>query len=216
VRPIMSGRVAPITAAALTAGALAAALATGCAQPAGVPGTGGTRSGAPQPYAGLERRAIKALEPQRVADLLAGRGAGYALAAELNHYPGPAHVLELRDGLQLSPEQERATRDVFAAMQRDARVLGEQLVALEARLDAAFAGGAATAADVSRLTEEIAAVEGRLRAVHLAAHLEQKALLTPEQVARYDRLRGYAGTAESSGATGAASHHGQGASHGAR
>lgn len=31
-----------------------------------------------QPYAGLQERPIKALDPQRVDDLLAGRGLGYA------------------------------------------------------------------------------------------------------------------------------------------
>ncbi|WP_112664040.1 hypothetical protein [Microvirga flavescens] len=39
-------------------------------------------------YAGLETRAVKALSDQQVADLRAGRGMGYALAAELNGYPG--------------------------------------------------------------------------------------------------------------------------------
>jgi hypothetical protein len=58
-----------------------------------------------QPYAGLEQRPIKALAPERVADLLAGRGASYALAAELNSYPGPRHVLDLAAGLALTPEQ---------------------------------------------------------------------------------------------------------------
>jgi hypothetical protein len=45
------------------------------------------------PYAGMQTRPIKALSEQQVADLQAGRGMGLALAAELNGYPGPAHVL---------------------------------------------------------------------------------------------------------------------------
>ena len=167
-----------------------------------------------QPYAGLQARPIKALPPERVADLRAGRGAGYALAAELNRYPGPTHVLELKDRLGLTAEQERATRDVFTAMQREAQTLGEQLVELEAQLDAAFAGGKATAAEVGRLTEAIAAVEGRLRAVHLAAHLEQRSLLTEAQVALYDTLRGY--SSGGAAGSGGAAHHGQGGTHGGR
>jgi hypothetical protein len=55
-----------------------------------------------QPYAGLEGRSIKALSEQQVADLRAGRGMSLALAAELNGYPGPMHVLELADSLDLS------------------------------------------------------------------------------------------------------------------
>ena len=62
---------------------------------------------APQPYAGMEGREIKALSPQEVADLRAGRGMGLALPAELNRYPGPMHVLELAEPLRLSPRQRR-------------------------------------------------------------------------------------------------------------
>ena len=147
-----------------------------------------------QPYAGLEQRPIKALAPEHVADLLAGRGATYALAAELNSYPGPRHVLDLAAELALTPEQRRAAEEVYAAMEAEAKQLGQHLVEREAALDRAFAGGAATVDEVARLAGEAAATEGQLRAVHLRAHLAMKAVLTPEQVARYDRLRGYAGS----------------------
>jgi Spy/CpxP family protein refolding chaperone len=160
-----------------------------------------------QPYAGLEQRPIKALAPERVADLLAGRGASYALAAELNSYPGPRHVLDLAAGLALTPEQTRAAEEAYAAMEAEARRLGRQLVEREAALDRAFAGGAANADEVARLAGEAAATEGQLRAAHLRAHLAMKAALTPEQVARYDRLRGYAGdTAPGDGGHGAGGH----------
>ncbi len=58
-----------------------------------------------QPYLGMQQRALKALSEQQIADLKAGRGMGLALAAELNGYPGPIHVLELKDRLGLSAEQ---------------------------------------------------------------------------------------------------------------
>ena len=60
------------------------------------------------PYAGLQQRTIKALSDEQIADLKAGRGMGLALAAELNGYPGPLHVLELKDQLQLTAEQKAA------------------------------------------------------------------------------------------------------------
>lgn len=169
---------------------LAAALTAGCA--IGQSATQTMSSEQTQPYAGLEARPIKALAPERVEDLLAGRGAGYALAAELNHYPGPTHVLQLASELRLEPVQERRVREIFSTMQQDAERLGQQLVDLEAELDEAFGNGTITPAELSRLTAEIATVEGKLRSVHLAAHLELKQVLTPEQVARYDELRGYA------------------------
>jgi hypothetical protein len=66
-----------------------------------------------QPYAGLQERTIKALPQEKVEDLLAGRGAGYALAAELNHYPGPVHVLDLADQLDLTAEQEQTAQEII-------------------------------------------------------------------------------------------------------
>ena len=54
------------------------------------------------PYAGQQQRTIKALSDQEIADLLEGRGMGLAKAGELNSYPGPLHVLQLADRLELS------------------------------------------------------------------------------------------------------------------
>jgi hypothetical protein len=62
-----------------------------------------TASLAQSPYAGMQTRSIKALSTQQIDDLRTGRGMGLALAAELNGYPGPAHVLELSERLALSP-----------------------------------------------------------------------------------------------------------------
>jgi hypothetical protein len=59
---------------------------------------------AQSPYAGMQTRPIKALSKQQVVDLKAGRGMGLALAAELNGYLGPIHVLS--DKLGLTPEQK--------------------------------------------------------------------------------------------------------------
>jgi hypothetical protein len=65
---------------------------------------------------GMEKRAVKALSDQQVADLRAGRGMGLALSAELNGYPGPLHVLELGDKLGLAPEQRTKVQGLFDAM----------------------------------------------------------------------------------------------------
>ena len=47
------------------------------------------------PYAGQQGRSIKALSDEDIAALRKGEGRGMAKAAELNGYPGPAHVLML-------------------------------------------------------------------------------------------------------------------------
>src|SRR6266508_4268688 len=80
---------------------------------------------AQQPYAGLEARSIKALSEQQVADLRAGRGMGLALAAELNGYPGPMHVLELADSLDLSGQQRVKMQELLAVMKAEAIPIGE-------------------------------------------------------------------------------------------
>ena len=157
-------------------------------------------------YAGLEKRAIKALSPKRVADLLAARGAGYALAAELNHHPGPMHVLELRDRLGLGGEQERAVRAIRQSMHARGRRLGRRVVELEGQLDAAFRSGKLGEQQLAELTAEIGRVESRLRRVHLAAHIRTREVLSRQQIARYDRLRGYADGPR-------AAHSGDGAQH---
>ncbi|HET6467636.1 MAG TPA: hypothetical protein VFG43_04585 [Geminicoccaceae bacterium] len=151
------------------------------------------------PYAGQETRAVKALSATEIEELQAGRGMGLALAAELNHYPGPAHVLELADELELSPDQRRATEAVFAGMQAEARALGAAVLEAERALEDVFASGTATPDSVTRITGEIGILQGRLRAVHLLAHVEMKALLTAEQIAHYDLLRGYTGHAPATG-----------------
>jgi len=145
------------------------------------------------PYAGQQHRDIKSLSEQDVQNLLAGRGMGLAKSAELNRYPGPAHVLAMADRLGLSAEQKSRTKAVFDAMESQARALGKALVEREAELDRLFASRRVTRASLESSLAEISKLQGELRAVHLEAHLAQTDILTPEQVAAYVELRGYGG-----------------------
>ena len=148
------------------------------------------------PYAGEETRAIKSLSVQDVDDLLNGRGWGLAKAAELNGMPGPAHILEMGDEIDLTPDQEAQIEAIRARMQAEAIRVGTRLVEHEAELDKAFASGSISAEDLRRSLAEIEAARGELRFVHLAAHLETPRILTPHQVMAYNRLRGYSGTGD--------------------
>jgi len=153
----------------------------------------GAGQGVPtQPYAGLEDRRIKALSEEDRAALIAGRGMGLALAAELNGYPGPAHVLEHADALRLTPAQRATAEALRDRMAGEARILGTRIVALEEDLDRLFAAGAAEPASLAVLTASIGAMNGRLREAHLATHIAMRDVLQPEQRAAYERLRGYA------------------------
>ena len=176
---------------AVLAAALSALLA-GCASAGGTePAASGADAAAP--YAGYETREIAALAPERVESLLAGGGAGYALAAEVNGYPGPKHVLDFAEKLELTAEQRAATEAMYGEMKERATELGRRIVELERELDRAFKSGEASEEELARLTADIAETEGRLRYVHLETHLRMREALTTEQTAAYNELRGYAG-----------------------
>ena len=136
---------------------------------------------------GRDRAAADKMEQYR-----AGAGMGYARAAELNHFPGPMHVLELADKLALSDEQRVATRRLMDAHKAEARALGAKLVEAEREVEALFRGGQVEEAALAKAVRSAAALEGEYRLSHLETHRRMRALLTAEQVARYDELRGYA------------------------
>lgn len=154
------------------------------------------QQGIKSPYTGFQSRTIKALSKEREAGLMQGKGIGYALAAELNQYPGPRHALDMASQIELSPKQEQAIQALFDQMQSKAKNLGGLIVAKETALNEAFAKREVTQASLSDLVGQIAALEGQLRTVHLSTHLEMDGLLTPHQAMVYARLRGYGTGAE--------------------
>ena len=145
------------------------------------------------PYAGQDRSAVKALNPAEIDDLLAGRGMGLAKAAELNSYPGPAHALDLADALQLSDGQRASLTAIKARMSEQAIAVGQRLIGLESALDRAFASGAIDATDLEGQLRAIGALQAELRGVHLRAHVATRDLLSPTQIAQYNKARGYDG-----------------------
>ena len=151
------------------------------------------------PYIGQEQREIKALSQQQVADYLAGKGLGFAKAAELNHFPGPRHVLDVAMELDLTEEQTKQTQAIFDVMKEQASSLGEQYVEKEQELDRAFNSGNIAPESLKTLLSEIGALKANIRYVHLNAHLEQKILLTQHQIYLYDQLRGYGASPQSGG-----------------
>ena len=153
--------------------------------------TSATAQAQSQPYAAFGDRPIKALSADDIAGLRAGRGMAMALPAELNRYPGPMHVLEHAAALNLTPEQKDQLTRQIDTMRTAAISLGEQIIARESALDTLFRSGAANVEAIDRITSEIAALYGQLRAVHLRTHLATRASLTEIQQAQYQTLRGY-------------------------
>jgi len=143
------------------------------------------------PYAGMQGRSIKALSDQQIADLNTGRGMGLALAAELNGYPGPSHVLELADKLELSAEQRASMQRLFDSMKAEAMPLGSKLIEQEAELDRQFASRTVTPESLKASTAAVAATQGTLRETHLKYHLSTGSILTQAQMTKYAELRGY-------------------------
>jgi hypothetical protein len=150
---------------------------------------------AQSPYSGMQTRPIKALSEQQVADLKAGRGMGLALAAELNGYPGPSHVLELADKIDLSADQRTSVQALFVSMKQEALPLGAKLIEQEAELDRQFANRTVTPDSLKQATAAVAATQGALREAHLKYHLSTVTILSHGQMQLYAELRGHGGPA---------------------
>jgi hypothetical protein len=118
---------------------------------------------------------------------------GLALAAELNGYPGPSHVLELADRLDLSADQRVSIQSLFGAMKAEALPLGSKLIEQEADLDKQFASHTVTPASLKASTAAVAVTQGELRETHLRYHLSTVAVFSTDQMQRYAELRGYGG-----------------------
>ncbi len=144
------------------------------------------------PYVDYTSREIKALSAQEVDNYTAGHGMGLALAAELNRYPGPRHVIDLADQLQLNPQQRKSTQQLFEQMQAQAILLGEKIIEQERELDHLFAEQTIDAETLSAKLAAIAKLQGELRNIHLSTHLKMREMLTQHQIHAYVGLRGYA------------------------
>ena len=143
------------------------------------------------PYVDEVSRAVKSLSSEDLAVLRRGGGWGLAKAAELNGIPGPVHLLELKDEIPLTPEQFVAVTEIYERMRAEAIVEGERFIAREQALEDAFRTRTVTEESLREMLGDIEWSRARLRFIHLAAHLGTPALLTEDQLARYDALRGY-------------------------
>jgi Spy/CpxP family protein refolding chaperone len=117
-----------------------------------------------------------------------GRGFGMAFAADQNGYPGPMHVLELKDRLKLTAEQEAKAQELHAAVKAE-QPKSARLLEAERRLERLFADGVATEANVRVAVAEIERARTEVRLVHLLTHVRTRDVLTDEQRRIYHQAR---------------------------
>lgn len=143
------------------------------------------------PYADQISSGIAGLSTVEIEQLRNGEGMGLARVAELNRHPGPRHVLDAADELQLSPVQIRRTRETFDSMKKEAIRIGKAILEKEENLSRRFAHRHIDDEVLQQLTREIGILQAELRATHLRAHLQMVRILSDEQITKYDVIRGY-------------------------
>jgi Spy/CpxP family protein refolding chaperone len=123
---------------------------------------------------------------------------GLAASPALAQHPGPGGPMGREAGLfyllfkgaDLTADQKTKIRDILVAHRTGTRPLMAQLrTAREALTDKLFAPGPLTVDDLQPLRRRIAELEERLSQDRLAAALEIRALLGPEQIAKAQKLK---------------------------
>jgi Spy/CpxP family protein refolding chaperone len=100
--------------------------------------------------------------------------------------------LELKDQIPLAADQVTKTQVLLDEMRKASIPTGERLIAAEKALEAAFAAGKVNEPSLRNLLAEAESARTELRFIHLSQHYKTVQFLQPEQIKRYNILRGYA------------------------
>jgi len=133
--------------------------------------------------------------PDRDA-LLKGLGMGLASIAEMNNFPGPKHVLDVKDELLLTRDQVKKIEALERVVSSAAVQKGTDVVQAEDDLEKMLENPTVSEKAVRSKLEEIGKLRADLRFIHLQAHLRMKQILTPEQLKKYSELKGREGKSE--------------------
>ncbi|AWB34966.1 hypothetical protein [Orrella marina] len=142
-------------------------------------------------YAGQQHRDVTTLSAEDLSALRQGQGWGLARPAELNGVPGPAHLLELADQIELSSSQRDALERMYQRMKGEAIELGSQYVEAERAIDSYFRAGDFSDERLMELVQNSADAMARLRFLHLSYHDRTLKVITDKQTRAYNQLRGY-------------------------
>src|SRR5437867_1703590 len=117
-----------------------------------IAGSGGADAQHSAGHAGAEsvqhHALVQTYEKAFEQNVASGRGFGMAFAADQNGYPGPLHVLELKDRLKLTADQEAKMQTMMQAMFAESKPKSAQLLEAEAKLRRLFADRSADDAAV--------------------------------------------------------------------
>ena len=122
--------------------------------------------------------------------LLKGLGIGLAAIADVNNYPGPKHVINLKTELGLTRDQLKKTEALDKVVSSSAIAKGEEIVQAEEELYKLFEAGTVSEKALRSKLEQIGKLRSDLRFIHLQAHLRMKQILTPDQIKQYSEIRG--------------------------
>jgi len=92
---------------------------------------------------------------------------------------------------EVTDEQKAQIETLYKEMRAEAISLGEQIIELEIAVDDAFTNASIDEAFLEENVTKSARLYGQLRVVHLKYHLSMVDILSDEQVAQYNELRGY-------------------------
>ncbi len=134
------------------------------------------------PYVGQEIRTIKSLSDEDINALTHGKGWGLAKPAELNGVPGPAHILELEEALQLTPEQVTSIQALWETMNQSAKYYGERYLQSEAKIERFFNETETDEKQLPLLLADSANPPCKIKACSFTSTFESKAIVNPASV----------------------------------
>ncbi len=122
-----------------------------------------------------------------------GKNMAMAKVAEVNNYPDPAQVLDMQKELKLSENQKSQLKTVNDNLKRKAEEMGNLILKEEKKLNDLFASAKVNEGSLIYYTNKSGLFQGELRNAHLRAYLKAHAILTADQLKKYNKLRVYSG-----------------------
>jgi uncharacterized protein (DUF305 family) len=140
----------------------------------GANGLRGIDSSAPQ-------SSIRALSATEIQLIRSGEGAGLARAAAMNGLPGPRHVLDAADNLELTSEQAAQIQRIYESMHAAAVEVRAAYLNAQEAFEIELRSSQVTTQTLPGRLSDVDRQRTELARVHLQADLETAALLPREQ-----------------------------------